>query len=172
MAIALGYQFRRNTGAELLVIEAQSGEQWRGPRLPLPSDSQAWRATEQASAQGGNGIAVVIALSRSTLKDAQASVKDQALDIGYFLSLEPAGGPSLTAIPLGNPDAAHRMAVSAANTIAELQSKLGCRPLHLFAAVPAAFAVLLGQQLSNLGPVQTYEWHVTDRQYVPTLLLT
>jgi SMODS-associated and fused to various effectors sensor domain len=35
------------------------------------------------------------------------------------------------------------------------------RRIHLFIAGPAGFAVLLGQLLNGLGPIQTYE-HVPD----------
>jgi hypothetical protein len=47
------------------------------------------------------------------------------------------------------------------------------RRIHLFIAGPAGFAVLVGQLLHGLGPVQTYE-HIPDDaigNYVPAALL-
>jgi hypothetical protein len=47
------------------------------------------------------------------------------------------------------------------------------RCIHLFAAVPAGVAVLIGQFLNTLGPVQTYEHIQDDAQgiYRPAALL-
>jgi hypothetical protein len=170
LALALGFHFRRNTGAELDVIEPQSGEHWTGPRVPMPFTPDLWRVS-QHSRTPGNGVAVVVGISRSAIKDVEASVQASSLDIGHFLNLEPSAGCSLNAIPQGQANLAHQMAVAAVHSLSEFQGSIGCRPLHLFVAGPAAFAVLLGQQLSNVGPVQCYEWSVGDRTYVPTLLL-
>jgi len=48
-----------------------------------------------------------------------------------------------------------------------------CRRFHLFAAVPAGAAVLIGQLLNTLGPVQTYEHIQTGGTgtYEPAALL-
>lgn len=169
LALALGYQFRRNTGAELEVIEPQSGELWKGPRIPAQPDHSLWKVSQENTS--GEGIALIIGISRSALKDAQLSIRSQSLNIGDLIVLEPPNGPSLTAIPQEQPVLAHQMAATAVALVSELQGRIGCRAVHLFMAVPAAFAVLLGQQLSNLGPVQSYEWSVVDRQYIPTMTL-
>ena len=46
--------------------------------------------------------------------------------------------------------------------------------IHLFVAAPAGYAVMLGQKLNGLGPVQTYEHQQTDRigRYRRAVLLT
>jgi len=169
LALGLGFTFRRNTGAELTVVEPQSGERWIGPRVPMQFTSDLWRVSHRS--QNGNGVALNVGISRSVSMDVDASVEANALDIGHFLNFEPSTGCSLNAIPSGRVELAHQMAVGLVHAIGDFQASIGCRPLHLFFAGPAAFAVLLGQQLSNVGPVQCYEWNVADRRYVPTLLL-
>lgn len=169
LALALGFQFRRNTGAELDVIEPQSCAHWAGPRVPLPFANNLWQVSRRS--RKGAGLAVVFGISRSALKDVEETVQAYSLDIGNFLNFEPQNGCSPNVIQSGNPELAHQMAVSAVQSVSEIQSGVGCRTIHLFLAGPAAFGVLLGQQLSNLGPVQCYEWSVSDRHYVPTVLL-
>lgn len=159
MALAFGYQFRRNTGVSLDVIEPQSGEHWAGPRIPLNENRPLLGVKSQTGVGTGTGLGVALGISRSTGKDAANSIKALNLDVGELIVVEPASGPSLSAIPKGEPEAAHILAVTIATILHEIQAKNGCRPLHLFLAAPAAFAVLLGQQLSNVGPVQTYEWN-------------
>jgi hypothetical protein len=46
--------------------------------------------------------------------------------------------------------------------------------IHLFIAAPVGFAVLLGQRLNSVGPIQTYEHDPTDGigHYRPAALLT
>ena len=72
--------------------------------------------------------------------------------------LEPLGGRLLYA-------SSGVQAVDIAMTVAEAirDARRGFRPLsvvHLFMAVPIGLAVLIGQSLNTLGPVQTYE-HVS-----------
>src|SRR5205807_9728858 len=45
--------------------------------------------------------------------------------------------------------------------------------IHLFLAVPAGLAVMIGQTLNTFGPVQTYEHTPTDAVglYEPTVIL-
>ena len=170
MAVAVGFEFRRNTGAELTVIEPQSGKQWIGPRVPRPFQSGLWQVSELQAGEG-SGIAMVLGISRPILNDVKASTQAQSLDIGEYMNFEPLEGCSLAAIDHDVPECAHRMAVAAVDILSKLQAKIGCRPIHLFLAGPAAFAVLLGQQLSNVGPIQCYDWSAGERQYVPTLQL-
>jgi hypothetical protein len=168
-AVALGYQFRRNTGFDLDVVEPQSGEHWNGPVKPMQPASDYWEASCRSS--GSAGLAVMIGISRSVRRDAELSIARLGLDIGEALVFEPAAGVSLSAIPHGHPYLAHQMAVAVMQKISQLQAKSGSRRIHLFAAVPAAFAVLLGQQLSSVGPIQLYEWDLENCCYAPTFPL-
>jgi hypothetical protein len=116
----------------------------------------------------GKGLAVVIGVSRAIEKDVEAYIESAGLDIGKVLVFEPQQGPSLTALTPVDPSDPHKMVIAVIETISYEQSAGLRGPVHLFFRGPAPFAVLIGQQLSNVGLVQSYEWADSQATYVPS----
>ncbi len=167
MALALGFRFRRNTGYDLEVMDPYSGTKWSGPARPLQPAFDLWDLAKTRSLGTGNGLAVVVGVAQAIDKDIETYASSSGLDAGKMIVFEPKQGPSMTALDPTDPSEPHRMAVAIAETVAKEQSAGWRGPVHLFVRVPAPFAVLIGQQLSNLGPVQTYEWKDSQTLYTP-----
>jgi hypothetical protein len=170
MALAAGFQLRRNTGATLEVGNPNNEEVWNGPAQPLDPLWAAWKIDEVESTPAGAGIAMVITISQpvgKALDDAGASIRKLGLKPAVVVTLAPAAGTSNTVLNGLAADEPHGMAVAVAEKILELRSRSNGGDTHLFYAGPPGLAILIGQQLSNTGPVQTYEWLEKQKTYTP-----
>jgi hypothetical protein len=170
LALALGFQFRRNTGASLEAVEIHSGDIWPGPKVPLPPAHDLWTVSEEALA-GGTDLAVAVGVSGPIAKEVQAALKDHGIRAAHLLRFEPAWGASKTALQGIDREAPHRMVVAVAERLAAAREERRYRTVHLFYAGPPALAALLAQQLSNVGTIQTYEWLDGASCYRPTFSL-
>ena len=170
MALAAGFQFRRNVGADLEVVDVHTEERWQGPASPLPGAPDAWARPRQRLRTRGPDLAIAIGISQPIAAAVRFFLHATAAPVSRLLVFEPQAGPSLTALKGLPAEAFHRMAVAVVDTITA-QRTAGRATVHLFVAGPAPFAVLLGQQLSNVGPVQTYEWLDSQQRYTPSLVL-
>lgn len=170
MALALGFQFRRNTGYDLEVVDVSSGNCWLGPRRPLPQDLSFWSRANSKPHGSGTGLVVAVSISQPiSIGLLEGFVRSAGLDVGYILLFEPkAGPPSKTCLQPTDPQEVHRMAVAVAEGITAKRSEGFRGTVHLVGTVPAAFAVLLGQQLSNAGLIQSYEWSDSEGRYSPS----
>jgi len=173
MAMALGFCFRRNTGITLEVLEPHAGVVWDGPHQPMSAMDDWWAepaGTEEVLGKG-DGLAVSIGISRGIAPIAKRLIDDRGLAVEKWLSFEPAAGASTSAMNgLTGPEA-HQIAQTIIGAIARERASGVAGPVHLLFAGPAPFAVLLAQQLSNLGTIQTYEWKDGQRGYVPSFVL-
>lgn len=171
LALALGYQFRRNTGANLEALEIHGGELWPGPKSPLPPAHELWSFTTANGPGDGHDLALIVGVSGSIGKRVESFLKDQVSSVSRRLIFEPARGSSKTSLQGLDREAPHRMAVAVMERLSEAREELGYRTVHLFYAGPPALAALIAQQLSNCGPVQTYEWIDHESTYRPTFRL-
>jgi hypothetical protein len=174
MALAVGFKLRRNFSADVEVLEILSGEAWSGPAVPRSPAPDLWTIKTRNPPKGcspSSTVVVTIGISRPIAKAVESYLFSSGLTYGRRLDFEPRPAPSLTVLQGLAPDAAHRMAVAVREAIVAAQSKVGQGEAHLFFAGPTAFAVLLGQQLSNVGRIQTYEWLDSTSQYQPTFQL-
>lgn len=168
MALALGFQFRRNTGYDLEVIDVNSGDCWVGPRKPLAQDLSFWSTAKSEAHGSGTGLVVAVSISQPIAIDLLKSfVRSAGLDVGYILLFEPKTEASKTCLQPADAQEVHRMAVAVAEGITAKRSEGLRGTVHLVGTVPAAFAVLLGQQLSNVGLIQSYEWSDSEGRYTP-----
>ncbi len=168
MALALGFRFRRNSGYDLEVVDPHSGDLWSGPARPLDPDPTLWDNHKTRALGSGKGLVVVVGISRAFDEDVGHYLQSASLDIGKMLVFEPKQGPSLTSMVGVAPLTPHRMVMAVVERISNEQSAGLRGPVHLFTRVPAPFAILLGQQLSNVGLVQAYEWSDSQLSYTPS----
>lgn len=103
-------------------------------------------------------MAVLVSINH----DAEEALRESAGEVPDFrgyVRLRGRGGGEAT---LRSPGEATDAAMSLVEAIKAARTRWrGIRRIHLFIAGPAGFAVLVGQLLNGLGPVQTYE-HVPD----------
>jgi len=150
-AFALGRAFLETSGVPL--AWDQRGELWslRAARTASGVVHESWSGDPS-----GDGLAVLVAINanvRSAMAKSDLPAFRGHVEVSYP---RPSSTVRLTA---GEAlDVALRVtdAVREARTIWP-----DTRRVHLFAAVPAGIAVLIGQSLNTLGPVQTYE-HIQD----------
>ena len=151
-ALALGFVFRESTGFTLL-LEGQK-EIWS---TDVPSSEEEplhldWNYHEQGDAR----IAVVeVATSRS--------IKPAVDDALHVAGLTPAYRVGLELPVLSHDsvkDAAHAQAIArqVGRICQGLYDRQRVAQIHLFVAVPAELAVLIGHQLNALCPITLYEF--------------
>ncbi len=172
MAVCCGFLFRRGTGFDLEVLDHASGSRAIGPARPVAADRGVWQETLVESGPESRDIALVVGVSRDIVADARRTLDVLGVQVGAVLGLAPSNGPSHSALPLDEPLYQHGLAVSAVHRVTEIQSHRGVGTVHLFIAVPGTLAVLLGQQLTNIGAVQLYDFDNESKNYVPVLSLS
>lgn len=172
LAIAAGFAFRRGSGYELEVVDHATRAKMSGPPRPAVPTSGLWCEKLTQPHPSSRDIALAIGVSRDVAPDAQLALGESGVEVGALLSLTPPGGTSNAALPTGDPSLFHRLAVAAVQRLVDLQSRRGVGSVHVFTAVPGTLAVLLGQQLTNVGRVQVYDFDNDARRYTPVLTLT
>lgn len=172
LAVATGFALRRGSGFDLEVLDHASGARLLGPARPEAPVAGLWVETLSEPHATSRDIALAIGVSRDVAADAARTLVEQGVDIGVVVSLTPPGGPSNAVLPTKDNRSFHRLAVAAVQRVVELQSRRGVGVVHLFLAVPGTLAVLLGQQLTNLGIVQVYDFDNERRRYTPVFTLT
>lgn len=172
LAVAAGFAFRRGSGFELETVDHASGARMIGPSRPEAPMSGLWTDRFDQPHVKSRDIALAIGVSRDVAADAVRALADQGIEVGALVSLTPPGGPSNAALPTTDTGFYHRLAVAAVQRVTELQARRGVGIVHLFMAAPGTLAVLLGQQLTNLGVVQVYDFDNDRRKYVPVFALT
>ncbi len=170
MALAFGFEFRRNVGIPLEVSEPHAGDVWSGPAASLDPLEDAWTFKQLPVPKGGPGVALAVNITRPR-EDFQQQVQDYLAAAGpavsQILYFEPAEGASKTVLRGRDAEEIHRMAVAVVERMLGDADYRSCDTVHLLLAAPPGFAILLAQQLSNTRPVQTYEWSAGGRTYVP-----
>ncbi len=173
MALAFGFEFRRNTGIALEVREPHSGAIWLGPAAPLEPLADAWSFTKLPVGESGD-VGLAVNITREA-KQFQGEIKDYLRGAGppvsRVLYFEPKVGPSIRALSDLKPEVAHRMAVAVVERLIKDPKVHESNAVHLFYAGPPGLAILIAQQLSNTRPVQTYEWSSGERTYAPSFEL-
>jgi hypothetical protein len=156
IAWALGTQLNPKRGMAVtpLQIGPEGFELWDGTSARLPDGAPGWQQRER-DLQRGNELAVVLSLSRPALADADRAIEELRLPIGHRLHLE-LPEPGINAIHDGSH--ARWLVDALIRAVLPLAQKHRPPRLHLFAACPAAFAFLLGQQADALGPTTVYEF--------------
>jgi hypothetical protein len=139
--------------------------------LETPHEDTPVAAVTEPSRSEGTALAVLVSIaedvepafgaSRADLPPIRAAVRVRIPGENFqrFLIASPGQAAALAARIIGEVRRARR--------------DYPAESLHLFAAIPVGLAVLLGQQLNTLGPIQIYEHEETDGvgRYRPELLL-
>lgn len=172
LAVAMGFAFRRGSGFDLEVVDHATGARMLGPARPVAPIGDLWVEALSEPHATSRDLALAIGVSRDVTADALRTLTEQGVEVGAILSLTPPGGPSNAALSTDDSSAFHRLAVAALQRVVECQSRRGVGAVHLFMAVPGALAVLIGQQLTNVGLVQLYDFDNDRRKYTPVFTVT
>jgi len=169
MAFALAFTFRRNSGYELEVVNPHTGVSWDGPGQPRAALRDFWSVAEedQMARSDGDGIVAMLGVSRTITAQVRKKLSAAGLRPRRAVVFEPSTGPGPASLSSLSGDEAHRAAIAVTEALRALREEGTAGPLHLVYAGPAPFAVLLGQQLSNLGMIRLYEWADSQGTFVP-----
>ncbi|MEO6892602.1 MAG: SAVED domain-containing protein, partial [Ktedonobacteraceae bacterium] len=164
-AFALGYIFPVPTRYTLLV-EGKHGT-WSNAGL---ADASPPFQRIAYSGEGDPHVAVIeIAVTSSTAYATTQYLEKSALSYRSHIRYELPGGPDYIN---GVKDAVHALAMAQyIGKELRLLCGQGVMHIHLFAAIPAALAVLLGHQFNALCPISLYQF-VANTEYVPACTLT
>ncbi|CAM2070117.1 SAVED domain-containing protein [Sulfidibacter corallicola] len=171
MALALGFQFGRNSGYELEVVDPYTKEVWVGPRKRQRGLPEAWDCRQFESQENENGDVVVAVCVSRAIDTVRTGIENwinhNGIEVSVSRYYEPTGGTSHNALTGRHRDEPHRMAVAIVDELDETRKRYPNSKIHFFLVGPPGFAILIGQQLPNVGAVHTYEWVTETNDYRP-----
>ena len=155
VAIALGFVFRESARFALLIERSQKGENWSTDEQT--SKTEPLQRDFDHNDQGDTQTAVVeVATTRSIKQSVKDALPVLGLTPGYHVQLEL---PELSRDSVK--DAAHALAIAkqVGSICQNLCDRQRVARIHLFTAIPAELAVLIGHQLNALCPITLYEFY-------------
>ena len=168
-AFALGRAFMEPCGIPIAWNQFPKGELWSLGQ----SDSDSGFAPSLFSQDvGANDLAVLVSIR----DDVEPAVTATASSLPSFRAILRVQGDKGHRTHIATPDQASRTARLVGNQIRQARDKYPViRKTHLFYSGPAGIALMIGQQLNAVGPVQLYEHQQTSEDavgtYVPSALL-
>ena len=127
------------------VSTIQRGESWTSKR------ASAVPALQVQNLPWCDDVRVAVILSIAADATRQAVAHAEKLGLGRGVVISPEGGASNTSVPDGP------AAAALAEMIRNIVRDLGASEIHLFMAVPAGLALLLGHRWNRTGPTVVYE---------------
>lgn len=165
-AFALGYAFPAAAYFTLL-IEGRHGTWSTEGSASIPDPLRLLPYEDS----GDMHVAVMeIAIARDTASGMMRSIQTSGLSYKHHIRFElPGGADHLSGVK----DAAQALAMShqIGRELRRLHDKKGVTHIHLFAAVPAALAVMVGHQMNALCAITLYNYMEKDGLYVPVCTL-
>ncbi|MCZ6562977.1 MAG: SAVED domain-containing protein, partial [Deltaproteobacteria bacterium] len=150
-------------------------------QFTVGSGYQLWNIdSEQESAEfivekkDGNVVGEDLAVLVSVNADVEPALATTRSDLPLFRGFVHIRHPKEASYLIKNAGQAAHIAKLVADEIRNARTEFHLRGrIHLFMAVPAGLAMMVGQLLNTLGPIQTYEHIPTDPtgRYHPAALL-
>jgi hypothetical protein len=170
-AFALGRAFMVPAGLSLAWNQLPRKELWTlGPPETEPG------LVSELTSQDANATALAVLVSvRGNVEPAVVATQSTLPSFRAILRLRPQAGEHVVNITdPGQASAAARLVADEIRRARQVHQVI--RTTHLFYSGPVGMAMMIGQQLNALGPVQMYEHHQTPDDavgtYVPAALLT
>ena len=171
-AIALGYNFMAPKGVEISweqVTPSRGRQEWG--LADTPEDS-GFQVNAQAADVAGDDLAVLVSVNTDVTEAVSAS-RNRLPPFRAYVHIKP--NDDLHGARLQTSGQAVDVALRTIENVRKARHSYSVRGrVHLFMAVPAGLAMLVGQLLNTLGQVQTYE-HIPQGatgHYVPAALLS
>jgi hypothetical protein len=160
-ALAFGYVFRRTSGIQIVATD-QHGRHWRTgdciPDTPILNES-----SEQVDTTGID-ITVEISIAQHVSDAVARWIQDTQPSVRQRLKFTLPDNTQITE------EQAREIACQIRTAIAEKRENWTPRTTHLFGAMPAGLAVLIGWHLNTFEPIQCYEF--VGGTYQPSCLLS
>ena len=117
----------------------------------------------------GENLAIGVALAFDLSADVLRYLRDQEIDVGYYVCLQPTSGANNQAIR--NAAEARRWAYEVRDSIRRLAQEHRPRQIHLFLAGPHSAMLLLGHLWDRMPATQLYEDLGPIEGYSPSYLI-
>lgn len=137
--------------------------------LSAPPEDVPILVSRQAIRTDGDALAVLLSVSQ----DVEPAFGKSRATLPTFraaVNVRPPGEP-FEGLAIETPGQAVQIVDRTVEAIRQARAELGTTSVHIFATIPVGLAVLLGQRLNTLGPVQTYEHDPATGTYSPEVLL-
>jgi hypothetical protein len=152
--VALGAAFLAPTDVDLAWRQSRAGRAEQVWSLSAERDAAPVEIDQTSGDPNSQEMAVVVSINHDAEEALRHSDSEVPTFRGYLRLRGRGGQPADLQTPAQAADAAFRLV----ECIGEARRRWrDIRRIHLFIAGPAGFAVLVGQLLNGLGPVQTYE---------------
>ncbi len=112
----------------------------------------------------GSDAVIEISIARETGQTVTESLAFLGLSYGRRFRFEPVAGVGTDAVK-GSAQAS-AMAYQIGRELRRLRDRLAMPQMHLFAAVPAGLATLIGHQFNALGPITLYHLPENENRYI------
>jgi hypothetical protein len=169
-ALALGYECMETRGIRIAWRQPTKGRDDQLWSLDVAREPSGFKTETITGGPNEKNLAVLV----SVAADADAAFAASRDDLEPFRAVVRVFKPGREKHDVTSPEQARDVAESV--SIAIRDARLKYRPsgiVHLFVAAPVGLAMMIGQKLNTLGPVQTYEHIQTDLvgHYHPAALL-
>lgn len=154
--VALGAAFLsvRGTRARWIQDQQTFGKPRESWGLHVPRHPSGYKVQTHSRIPGAKDLAVLVSVAADVTSD--FNVTSSSLpDLRAVISVSPPAAGTRTPLTAGEAvDVAH-LTIDAIRSARTTYHTLGT--IHLFLAVPAGLAMMIGQLLNTFGPIQTYE---------------
>lgn len=158
-AAALGAAFLAPAGSQLVWRQQTPGRPDQLWSLSAERDTSTVEIEHISGDPSSQDMAVVVSINH----DAEEALRRSESDVPQFRGCVRLRGPGGQSVDLATPGQASDAAYRLVGAIGDARRTWrDVRRIHLLLAAPAGFAVLVGQLLNGLGPVQTYEHVPSD----------
>jgi hypothetical protein len=137
--------------------------------LGAPREEVAVRVDTRPMRIEGDALAVLLSIT-ADVEPAFGASKSELPPFRAAVDVRPAGDP-FEPLVLERAGQAVEIVERTVEAVRRARERHQTDSVHVFGALPLGLAVLLGQRLNTLGPVQTYEHDEKAGRYTPELLL-
>lgn len=174
LAVAAGTLLNVKSGRHIEIEQRTNGRRiWSADDEPPKAEWDSLAFTTEELAASEVDMVVTVGLTHDPWPMVKSYIAKAGIAPHTRLSALPSSGPGSASVQCGRH--AVQLAEQAISKIAEYRAQLGFDGvIHLFLAVPNAFAFFLGQRLSRIGRVRLYEYDFEGQQggsYEPSLEL-
>jgi len=159
--LAIGATFPLVGGWKFEVPQPPSPANWRSDAVPT-ADYEIQTETVEAAADGTDLI-LALNIKGDGRNDVKRYVETAGIRARLYAFVAP---PYQGAQAIRGPEDACAFALALRNFLGDLRKKHDLARTHLFFYGPLALAIFVGQQLTSIGEVQSYEYQ--DPAYVPS----
>ena len=160
---AAGVELNRTAGFQVASFQGETAWSSEGTLSDID--------IKQAGTSFGDGddIAIGVALAFDLSPDVLAYLRDQRMDVGHYVCLQPAGGASNQAIR--GAAEARSWAYEVRDSVRRIVQEYGPKRIHLFLAGPHGAVLLLGHLWDRMPATQLYEDLGPSKGYSPSYLI-